>query len=123
MTLASSIRSAIGQMRPAFEDVPEAATYRARSEVTYNPSLGTVDAEWADTAITAIFARYSAEQLAAEPGVQPTDVRGILWASDLATSPAVHDRVTRSDGTSWEVIATKTDPISAIWVVQLRRAA
>lgn len=123
MSLAASIRSAIGQLRDALGDVPEAATYQARSEVAYNPSLGTVDAEWSDTAINAVFARYSAEQIAAEPGVQPTDVRGILWASDLAAAPAVHDRIARADGSAWEVLGTRTDPVSAIWILQLRQVA
>lgn len=121
-SLAESIRSAVHVLRVALDDLPESAVFQARSEVTYNPSLGTVDAEWTDTVIDAVFSSYSSAEKVADPGIKAEDFKCLVWSEDLAAAPAVHDRITRTDGSIWAVVAVRTDPVRAVWILQLRRS-
>lgn len=119
MGLRGTIASVVSAAFTALGDIPSSATYR-RTTTTYTPSTGAATQVNSDTAITAVFTKFSELELGRNAGLQVTDVKMILQQSSLAITPNIQTDLVVYGSKTYNLVHFDPDPSAAIWVVQLR---
>lgn len=105
--------TAIGNMK-------ETVTYKAYlTTSTYNTTTGAVTRTETSYTINGVFDAYTKREVDGS-AIMPYDQKFIFHQSELAVTPTLQDRITRSDGKSWEVVWVKQDSQGATWELQLR---
>lgn len=121
MSLRAAIQQAVQSGIVALDDLAERATYTSVGTPSYSPATGAVTTPSTNsTSVPMVFASYSRMEIDGE-AIRAEDQKAIVATKDLTPVPTINDSITRADGTVWSVIAIKTDPAGAAWVLQVRR--
>lgn len=122
MGLAATIANAVGVGFAALGDVAETVTYRHRSAASYSASAGVVTESFSDDTASAVIADYTRQERA-DTAIQPEDRKALVLASTLTAAPVLGDQLVTAAGQTLQVVGVETDPVSAVWVLQVRRPA
>lgn len=120
MGLLEAIRDGVKAGFSALGNLRESITYERRTSPAYNVTTGAVTATAANTSCTAVIGRYDVEEIDAG-AVLDTDAKALVERSQLAFEPVVGHIIVRADATRWRIESVKTDPATAVWVLQLRK--
>lgn len=121
MSLRTHIQKAVQSGIAALDDLAELATYTSVGTPSYTPSTGAITTpSTPHTSVPTVFTSFSRREIDGE-AVRAEDLKAIIATQDLASTPTLNDTLARTDGTVWNVMAIKTDPAGAAWVLQVRR--
>lgn len=121
MGLAATIASAVGAGFAALGDVVQAATYQRRTATAYSIATGLATETFTNATVGAIITDYTRKERV-DAAIQPEDRKALVRGAELAADPAIGDRLVVG-GQTLDVVGVSTDPIEAVWVLQVRRAA
>lgn len=120
MGLRETIAAGIASGFQALGNVVESVSYLAYSaSSSYSPTTGLVTRVETTQAIAGIFYDYTKREIDGSV-IKPHDQKFICQQASFTTTPALQDRLTRSDGKSWEVLYVGQDPAYATWILQVR---
>ncbi len=122
MGLAATITNAVASGFAALGDVVETVTYQHRSSASYSTSAGIVTEGFTNDTASAVIVDYSRQERA-DAAIQPEDRKALVLASTLTAAPALGDQLVTAAGQTLQVVGIETDPVSAVWVLQVRRPA
>lgn len=121
MSLRTTVKKAVKSGMQALGDIRESATYGGISTVAYDPNTGTmVQTGSGGGVVPMVFSSFSFMEIDGL-AVLTDDRKAIIATLDLDLVPTLNDTITRTDGTTWNVIGIKTDPAGAAWVLHIRR--
>lgn len=120
MGLKETVAGAVKAGFVALGNLPEAVTYQTfKSTSIYEASTGIVTRQETVTRLAGLFTDYTKQEIDGQQ-IHPHDRKFLFQQADLAGRPTLQDRLTRRDGTSWEVVFVKEDPAHATWELQVR---
>lgn len=118
------VQTVRGSVQGAIDGVFLPSDYAiAPDKVDYDPTSGVPI--WHDpaeplTAVPAMFADYELAERQ-EAAIPATDERAYIAALDVTTAtPKLGDLIRKPDLTVWEVKTVVTDPVAALWELQIR---
>lgn len=121
MSLRTAIQQAIQAGMNAMGDIQETSTYTNVTANTYNATTGvSTPTKTSYTGVKIVFDRYSVLEIDGD-AVRPEDLKALVAKRNLTPTPSLNDYITRGDGTVWVVVAVATDPVTAMWELQIRR--
>jgi hypothetical protein len=120
MGLRETIIAGIKTGMSALGNVKETVTYKAyQTTSSYDPTTGAVTRTETSYTVEGIFLDYKKREID-NANVFVRDQKFLFLQSELAVTPSLQDRLTRSGGKSWEVIWVEQDPATATWELQVR---
>lgn len=119
MGLRAVFANAAATIFTALGDIPQSATYR-RTTTVYDPTTGNNTSINSDTTVTAIFTRFSEQELGRSAYLQITDVKMILQQASLAITPSIQLDTIINGGNTYNIVNFNPDPAGATYVFQLR---
>ena len=121
MSLRTTVQRAVKTGLKAMDDIQETATYSGVTTTAYDPATGTItETSGGGGVVKMVFMSFSFMEIDGV-AVLANDRKVIIASLDLDVTPTLNDTITRADGSAWNVIASKTDPAGAAWVLQIRR--
>lgn len=120
MGLKETIAAGIASGFQALGNVIETVSYLVYSATSsYSPTTGLVTRVESTLTVGGIFYDYSKREI---DGIQvkPHDQKFICQQASLSVAPTLQDRLTRTDGKSWEVLQVSQDPAHATWILHVR---
>ena len=124
MALKSNVQNIVGSVWTVLDDLRETVTYKvyASDNGDYNDTTGVVTrTETTETLTTqAVFTRYLKREIDGQ-AIRPDDRKVLIPNAKISAEPKVNDRITRADGTTWEVQEIQKDPLEALWVLKVRQ--
>lgn len=114
------IQSFIQKGMNALGDGQESMTYHTVSLPIYDAATGTPSVTEATRVVRGVPYEYTRREIDGD-AVRPEDQRVIIAKLNLLVTPTLNDKITRADGTIWNVLHVGTDPMNAAWVLQIRR--
>ncbi len=121
MSFRASIQKAIQAGFNALGDGQKTVTYVSVTAAAFNATTGAVSrTQTTHAGVKAVFDQYDRREIDLDV-IRPEDQKVLIAKLNLTPTPRLNDRLTESDGTTWEVIGVKTDPLNAHWELQVRR--
>lgn len=122
MALADLIRTAVSGLFVTLDDLAPAHTYVSTdaSQGVYDAATGTYtrnDTTFAN--IKMVLSRFRAEEIDASVNVT-TDIKVLIAALDLATTPKTQDRIHLTDGRNFMIERVMGVPGDSIHILQVR---
>lgn len=120
MGLKELVQSAIQTGFRALGNIPESVTYLSiQNTSVYDPNTGQYVRREKSYPLTLVASDYANAEI---DGVQvkPNDQRFLFLQADLPVKPTLLDRIQRTDGRYWEIVAIRKDPTDATWELQAR---
>lgn len=120
MALKGTIAKAVASAFKALSDVKEDVTYWShQGSSSYDPQTGTYTRAEVDYEFAGVFQGYDAAEVDGEL-IKSTDQKFLFQQASLPVKPSLLDRVSRADGTQWQIQNIRQDPASVTWELQLR---
>lgn len=120
MGLKETIQAAVTTGFTALGNLKESVTYKGHlSTSSYVAATGQYVRNESSTAIEGIFLDYAKRDIDGQQ-IKPHDQKFLVLQSQLIATPTLQDRIIRSTGAIWEVIAVSEDPAHATWELQMR---
>jgi hypothetical protein len=121
MGLDTVFKSAVTVAFSIFKDVAITCKYSsAATTKTYTPTTGVVGGfPTVYPELKFIFTSYKQSEID-DTHILKTDIKGLLPVSDLYPTPKVNDSITTAAEVVYGVQNISTDPVTAMWIFQLR---
>ena len=122
MGLQATLQKAAQTAIKAVGDAAVDATYVSMADQSqYDTGTGVVTnigTEYDD--VSMVFTEFDEREVDGEK-VLDTDERALIANLDLTPTPKPGDRIHKSATDHWKVKAKKTDPVSALWILHIRK--
>lgn len=119
MGLKETIASAVSAGFTALGNLIETVTYKAQGVSLYDTSTGTFTRVETSFSVSGIFVEYEKKEIDGAI-VKVYDQKFLFQQALLTVKPKITDRLLRTDGRHWEVMAVAEDPAHATWELQMR---
>lgn len=100
-------------------DISTVTFYYRSADPTYNTSTGAVTDSSTSYSVKMLVSRWHAREID-NVSILPTDMKGIIAYTKLPITPNVHCTVMLND-IELDVVGVFTDPMTAAWILQLRK--